>query len=165
MPVTYEPIATTTLGTATNTFSFNSIPTTYTDLKLIIIPKGGGADVTCLRFNSDSSSNYSRNELYADGLTTNAMRQNSINRLGISRNGLSSSVRRLYIIDIFSYSSSTYKSLLYSSNENDPGTGQIQRGVGTWLSTAAINSVTIFTDTAANFQIGTTASLYGILRA
>jgi hypothetical protein len=35
MPATYEPIATTTLGTAAATITFSSIPATYSDLMQI----------------------------------------------------------------------------------------------------------------------------------
>jgi hypothetical protein len=37
MPATYEPIATTTLGTAAAFITFSSIPATYTDLRLVIV--------------------------------------------------------------------------------------------------------------------------------
>jgi hypothetical protein len=37
MATTYEKIATTTLGTAAATFTFSSIPATYTDLRLVVV--------------------------------------------------------------------------------------------------------------------------------
>jgi hypothetical protein len=36
MATTYEPIATTTLGTAAAFITFSSIPATYTDLRLVV---------------------------------------------------------------------------------------------------------------------------------
>ena len=36
MALTYEPIASTTLGSSASSISFNSISTAYTDLRLIV---------------------------------------------------------------------------------------------------------------------------------
>ena len=55
---TYTPIATTTLGSATNTLTFNSIPSTYTDL-VIICNYSQNGDMLQGRFNSDTSTNSS----------------------------------------------------------------------------------------------------------
>ena len=52
---TYTPIATTTLGSA-GTITFSSIPSTYTDLVIVLNGNGSrvaGTDDTGLRLNSD----------------------------------------------------------------------------------------------------------------
>jgi hypothetical protein len=166
MPTTYEKISTNTLISATNSVSFNSIPSTFTDLKLVLVPFGGGADVTCLRFNSNSGSIYSKNELYGAFGSINLTQTESMNRIPLSRNGLSGSIPRLYAIDVFSYAGSSSKACLYAANEQDSiSGGQIVYGVGTWHSTDAINSITIFTDTTSNFSIGSIFTLYGIKNA
>ena len=70
MPATYEPISTTTLGSAVNSVTLSSIPATYTDLVLVwkgsFSASGSGVGV---RFNGDSGANYSENQLAAAGAT------------------------------------------------------------------------------------------------
>ena len=60
MPNTYEPIATNTLGSAASSVTFSSIPSTYTDLIVVMnyANSTGLADVF-FRFNGDTGSNYS----------------------------------------------------------------------------------------------------------
>ena len=68
MPATYEPIATTTLGSAVNSFTFSSIPNTYTDLVLVVVvPTAASSGTFGLRFNSDTASNYSHTTLSGNG--------------------------------------------------------------------------------------------------
>ena len=43
MPATYEPIATTTLGSAATNITFSSIPATYTDLRLVLVARSDRA--------------------------------------------------------------------------------------------------------------------------
>jgi hypothetical protein len=58
MATTYEPIATTTLGTAAASITFSSIPATYTDLRLVVMCKLLAHQLLMFRFNSDTGSNY-----------------------------------------------------------------------------------------------------------
>ena len=61
---TYEPIATTTLTSATSEVSLSSIPSTYTDM-IIVVTATTTADNTDIQmyFNSDNTSGlYSKNE-------------------------------------------------------------------------------------------------------
>ncbi len=60
MPATYEPLATTTLGSAASSVTFSSISGSYTDLVVVFSgTAGGGNSNLILTFNSDTGSNYS----------------------------------------------------------------------------------------------------------
>ena len=54
MPVTYEPIATATLGTAANSYTFSSIPSTFTDLVLVVDVIEATANNYGIRINGNS---------------------------------------------------------------------------------------------------------------
>ena len=57
---TYALIERQTLGSATSTVTFSSIPGTYTDLIIISSALSAGTSETIMmRFNSDSGNNYS----------------------------------------------------------------------------------------------------------
>ena len=75
MPATYEPIASTTLGTAAADITFSSIPGTYTDLVLVLY--GGFATAASdlyTQFNSDTGTNYSNSDLRGNGTAAAANR-------------------------------------------------------------------------------------------
>ena len=59
MAATYTPIASITLGAATSSVTFSSIPQTYTDLIVIFNGRTDGDENTNLQFNSDTTNNYS----------------------------------------------------------------------------------------------------------
>ena len=67
-------IATQTLGSATASITFSSIPSTYTDLRIVF--SGTGATVLNLkvRFNGDSASNYSQTNLQGLGYSVQSSR-------------------------------------------------------------------------------------------
>ena len=164
MATTYEPIATTTLGSAASTITFSSIPSTYTDLKLIIVPTvtSGTADAK-LTFNGDTATNYSQTRLQGTG--TSALSGSRANDafIYLDRNTINQTPA-LESIDIFSYAGSTYKTLLQQNSEDFNGSGAVAVMVALWRSTAAITSITL-TTTASTYAVGTTATLYGILKA
>jgi len=56
---TYTPLATVTLGSATSSVTFSSIPATYRDLILIFDGTRTGNNNVQYRFNSDTGTNYS----------------------------------------------------------------------------------------------------------
>jgi uncharacterized protein related to proFAR isomerase len=74
MAKTYEPIATTTLGGATNSVTFSSIAGTYTDLIIIVQGSVGSISGVNLQFNSDTATNYSRTVLFGTGSVANSTR-------------------------------------------------------------------------------------------
>lgn len=165
MPATYEPIATTTLGSAASSITFNSIPNTYTDLRLVLFSTySTGSSFIKLQFNSDTGTNYSRTNLQGDGASATSNRQSSVAQINMGFLPASSGQTTLQTIDVFSYAGSSNKTCLIESSEDNNGSGTVRRIVGLWRNTAAITSITLTGD-STNFGTGTTATLYGILAA
>ena len=166
MATTYEKIATTTLSSATNTISFGSIPTTYTDLKLVLVATTSTSNQAIyLRVNADSGTNYSYTYVGGNGTAASSSRQTSVTNIDPTQlAGSSTTVPQMWDFDIFSYAGSTNKTVLYTHTADLNGSGATEKGVGLWRSTTAINAVSL-TTSSGNMNIGTTATLYGILKA
>jgi hypothetical protein len=175
MAITYEPIATTTLGTAANTITFSSIPATYTDLKVILT---GFIEYTSpdrsylyMRFNGDTGANYSATFIKGDGTTASSSSDTSLTSARIGYISWSVAGSGAYYslneIDVFSYAGSTYKTALGRGNVdmNTAATGEVHRNVILWRSTSAITSVALYSSLTRDFGVGTTATLYGIKAA
>jgi len=168
MPVTYDNIATTTLGTASANITFSSIPATYTDLRLVLVSTASsGGSRAYLRFNSDTGTNYSFTNISGDGgfpTSARATSQAFIN-LDAATYGQTTATPNFYSVDIFSYAGSTNKTVLSTSNQDQNTTnGSVVPQVSLWRSTSAINTVTLSLS-SGNYAIGTTATLYGIKNA
>lgn len=162
-------IASTVLSATTTTFTFNSIPNTYTDLRLVLLARGNypstGVQFSIL-LNSDSATNYSQTYLAGDGTTISSGR--NISRSSVEgfmpAASRANGVFALNTYDIFGYAGSTYKTYLFSYAEDENGTGSlIEYESGLWRSTSAISSITISSSGVGNFVAGTMATLYGIL--
>lgn len=168
MPVTYDSIARTTLGTQTSTITFSSISNAFTDLRLIFNGTVTGAGTIYLRFNGDSGSNYSYTSIGSNGSSVTS--SNSVNEIGIDFgnwfNGNAASSPIFTQIDIFNYTSAQNKScFVYMCNDrNNANAGLPSPSAGLWRNTNAINSVSVVNQSQL-FSSGTTVSLYGILRA
>ena len=157
MSQTRIPIATTTLTTSAADVTFSSISGSYTDLRVVYATTASGSAVNYLRFNSDSSSNYSRTYMYGNGSAAGTGRDTSAT--GIYGPFTMSSAITSNTIDIMNYSNTTtYKTCLVRAGAANNGT---IASVGLWRSTAAITSVSITCD-GANFASGSTFTLYGI---
>ena len=162
---TYEPIATTTLGSNATSYTFSSIPSTYTDL--IIVCRAGAlsnSDLT-FRFNGDTGTNYSSTFMYGDGTNAGAARTTSVS-FGYSDyyGSIETLGNSVHIIQIMNYSNTTtYKTVLARGNNASTGRG-VDAVANLWRSTAAINSVTLI-GANANIIAGSTFTLYGIKAA
>jgi hypothetical protein len=168
MPATYEPIATTTLASETANITFSSISSAYTDLRLVLVAmKSTAANVGArVQFNSDTGSNYSYTSLSGNGSAASSSRQaNDVSLPLINFSVVTTTAPHMGTLDIFSYAGSTNKTSLMSEMSDRNGSGSVNGYVGLWRSTAAINSIKIFDASARNFGVGTTATLYGILKA
>lgn len=161
---TYEPIATTTLGSAAADITFSSIAASWTDLRIVFTcPATASSAGVRIRLNSDSGTNYSFTQLFGNGTTAYSARSTSVAYLYLVDTNTSQPV--FCSMDIFSYAGSTYKTALLERSMDRNGAGSVGRNVGLWRSTSAVTSVYIYNDSAINFPIGTTATLYGIKAA
>ena len=159
---TYTPIATTNLGSASS-YTFTSIPQTYTDLILIIndVANTSTNQGVYLLYNNDSGSNYSRTALRANGSTASSFYQSNNPQLALAAGG-STNNPKPNIAHIMNYSNTTtYKTTL--SRGNDAGNG-LDAMVHLWRNTAAITSIAIYENTGT-FSTNATATLYGIASA
>jgi hypothetical protein len=168
MPATYEPIATTTTGSAARSFNFTSIPATYTDLVLVVNLTTAAATNMRMRFNSNVATNYSTTHLEAGiGFTSSARETGNdgglIDLYAGNPNGGSTSIST-YIININNYSNTTtFKNWL--SRASNVGTGA-DATVGLWRQTSAINAIEIYTSSGTGtISSGTVFTLYGIKAA
>lgn len=162
MAATYTPIASTTLGTATSSVTFSSIPSTYTDLVLVSNPINSGITAVNIYFNSDTGTNYSCTRLYGGGgLASSDRFSNTASSLG-GWGTNANTVPYLFTSHIMNYANTTtYKTMLTKPNEVNAGYVGIITTL--WRSTSAITSVTFSGN--ANFSVGSKFDLYGILGA
>ena len=160
MPSTYEPIATTTLGSASSSVTFSSISGAYTDLVLIVnSARTTGNDSVSLEFNGDTGTNYSRTILYGTGSAAASYREANSSIIEIGIQDASNSTN---IFNIMNYSNTTtYKTVLARANAT---TVRVQAGVGLWRSTSAITSIKLATG-GSTFISGSTFTLYGVKSA
>lgn len=162
MTITYDKIATTTLGSAA-TVTFSSIPGTYTDLVLISSAKNssGAGGTYQIVINSDTGSNYSATYLQGTGSAANSGRFTNNTVAYVSRSAdASGSEYSLGIVNFMNYANTTtFKTLLSRGNEASATTIAL---VNLWRSTSAITSINIEQPGGGNFAAGCSFTLYGI---
>jgi hypothetical protein len=160
MSSTYEPIATTTIGTAVASYTFSSIPSTYTDLVLVSNAKTtaaeNGYDLKG-NFNSDTGSTYSSTQMYGTGSSAVSGRATDQSWIKIGLTGASQFANSVAHIQNYS-NATTYKTVLVRRDLADAYTVAV---VSLWRSTSAITSITLASQTG-NLAVGSTFTLYGI---
>jgi hypothetical protein len=164
---TYTPIA--TVSTSAASYTFSSIPSTYTDLVLIGSLRSdkttANSDTLFVQYNGNTGSNYSTTRLQGNGSSATSATQSSQSQIAlpeISSNGDTSGIFTPVIHNVINYSnSSTYKTSISRTNAVSVFVMAI---VGLWRGTAAINSITIY-PAGGNFASGSTLTLYGIAAA
>ena len=162
MAITYESIATTTLGSAAATVTFSSISGSYTDLVLIFTGKMVSASTVKFQFNSDTGSNYSMTRLYGDG--SSALSERNSNATSGTFGVWRTTNPQYSLISLQNYSNTTtYKSYLTRDYDDS---GRVGARVGLWRSTSAITSITLLGDGGgADYASGSIFTLYGIKSA
>lgn len=164
---TYESIATTTLGSATATVTFSSIPATYTDLVVVLGIAGLSAvETPKMYFNGDNSSTlYST--IWISGHNTSAYSSGTTNQstfygIGAYNTGNSTGVSNI-IVQIPNYSNTTtFKNMLARNNSTDLS---VDATIGLYRSTSAVSSISFIVHGGNTYSTGTVFSLYGIKAA
>ena len=165
MPATYEKIQSTTLGSAASTITFSSIPNTFTDLRLVIVCTTSAETNMCLQFNDITTTVYSGTFLRGNGASATSGKLTNWDSVVLDTpTSTSTTIPHLFTADIFSYAGSTNKSVLGTMSADRNGSGGVNASVSLWRNTAAITKITIY-GAGANLNAGTTATLYGILKA
>jgi len=161
MAKTYEPIATTTLGSTSNGATFSSIPVTYTDLVLVVSGTLNTTNYLTLTLNGDTAGNYSYTALTGNGSAASSARGSNN---GFAFGGQFTTSQSVSIWHLQNYSNTTtYKTVL---NRNNAASGFVDAFVTMWRNTSAINSIYISSGNgSATFSAGSTFTLYGIKSA
>lgn len=170
---TYEPIATTTLGSAASSYTFSSIPGTYTDLVLVSNVRcatsisNANFDSLGIYFNSTTGTSYSATYLLGSGSAATTGRNTNAAEIyagEIAGFLAASGTFGSSIISINNYSNTTtYKTAICRS-----GTANafVSESVGLFRSTSAISSLTVrIFGGAKNLETGSNFTLYGMAAA
>lgn len=167
MPITYDPIATTTLSSNAATIGFTGIPGTYTDLRLVLYgTTTGGNSFLILTTNSGvdfyrEGFGQSANTIFATW-TSNA----SAGTIGVGSYNQGGGDPVYCVADMFNYAASSVKKAGIVRVPSITSGGAIVSTTNV-VSTSSTNALTSlgFALGANNFQSGTIATLYGITRA
>ena len=155
-------IATTTLGALATTITFSSIPATYTDLRVVLTGSFNGGARPGFDLNGVTTTSYSQTDITGDGASAASARYSNQTALFAPNVNTGTDTMFLFTIDLFSYAGSTNKTSLFTFNNDQNGTGSVEYTVGLFRSTSAITSLRLIR-TSGSYNIGTTATLYGIL--
>ena len=163
MATTFTSIATTTVASATAAVNFNSIPQTYTDLRVVFNILSNGSNYAYYRLNNDDSGSYGQQVLYSSPSGTITVRNLSLTTMYLNYNySLNSTAYTTGSVDLNSYSENTFnKTALIQSFRAQVG---MEASAGIRFNDAAITSINIACQPGL-FEVGSTFTLYGILRA
>jgi hypothetical protein len=167
----YESIATVNVGGGGSaSVDFTSIPATYKHLQIRAIYSntntGNTREVT-MKFNSDSSTNYSWHNLAGNGTSVISDAGSSTNFIYVGQSysggAAGASAFGASIIDILDYTDTNkYKTsrALWGWDTNGQGTSRFNSGL--WRNTNAITTITLEPNPSGNFAQYTQFALYGI---
>lgn len=171
MPDTMTLINAVTVGAGgASNITFSSIPSTYTDLKIVASLRQSDTNtVAGVRFNGDTGSNYSAKRLGGDGTASYSESSSATDRgkwIIIPFSTATANTFGNAEIYVPNYLSSNKKSYSFDSisenNSTSKDAANMELNAGLWSGTAAINSVTIVA--ATGFVQYSTAYLYGIVK-
>jgi hypothetical protein len=165
----YDSLATVTVpsgGVASITFA--GIPSTYKHLQIRWLARdnyGSEASDANMRFNSDSSASYTWHNLYADGSTAQSYALTSQTSMRAGTTAGSTAAANAFavtVLDILDYANtSKNKTVRNLAGIETNVIGTISLNSGSWMSTAAINTVAITPRVGTTFSEYSSFALYG----
>jgi hypothetical protein len=173
MATTYELISSSTVGaTSVASFSFSSIPSTYTDLIVktsIRSTRAASDDSVYIYFNTDTTAaNYRVKGFYVASSVIYSFNTSSYAAETEMINGDGSTLSTFGNAEFYipNYTSSNAKSILYDAvGENNASNASMGLSVSSWSGTAAINRITIVSANGANLMQYSSFYLYGISKS
>jgi len=164
-----EPISAITLTGTQTTVEFNNIPSTYSHLHLRAIARDTGSSYgynISLRFNSDSTSSYTRHNLEGNGTSVSASGSSSAESsipLATTTGGANgTNVFSVFVSDIVDYTNTNKNTTVRAlTGYDDINSGYVNFRSGAFLKTDAITTITLLS-TGTAFAINSSFSLYGI---
>jgi hypothetical protein len=165
MANTYTLISSVTLASSQSTMTFSSIPSTYTDLKLVVSARLDAVDTdNLISFNGSTTSLTSKRLV---GIGSGTPSSDSPTRYAgqVDASSYTASTFSNTEIYIPNYAGSTNKSYSVDTVVENNATGApMALAAGLWSNTAAITSITLTANTG-NYVQYTTAYLYGVKNA
>lgn len=167
VPSSFDSIASATGDGSSDTITFSSIPSTYKSLQVRVFTLETNPAVSLdngwVRLNG-ATSGYSTHSIQGNGTSTYANAQANADRIhlyNLTPAANNTNMGGAAVIDIIDYASTTKNKTvraIFGCDVN--GNGRMGLGIGAYLSTTAVSSVTIATST--KWATGTVIALYGI---
>jgi hypothetical protein len=170
---TYDQIAKTILGSA-GTITFDSIPSTYTDLRIVIRHSVTNAGYALgFRINDNTNAVYQwKMARGINGGVAAPSRTNMVYGTISTQTGTQAALNNMAVIDFYSYATTNRWKLWSSQVGSTASQSAVDMGIlsGQWNNTAAISKITIAecgdggsgTYNTGNLLSGSSAILYGI---
>lgn len=170
MALTYEPIYTTTLGTAATPITITSIPQGYTDIIVSMVFRDSVTSENNVNFrvNGISSSAYAYSKMRNSGGSINNEFVSSSNLVNLGPTPGTSGVNRWGALELeindYSTNGILSKNFVWTlgSIGNNAGSSQVILGSGLYTNDIPITSIEF---REALFQAGTTITIWGVLKA
>ena len=169
---TYTHIATFNGTGTTNGVSFTNIPQIYTDL--VVVAHGGNStsgasSLIFVTFNGIYPNPLSHTQLVSNGSSASSSRITSTDKIPWNGTGstiATSTAPGAYVAHIMNYTNTTtFKTVLCRSAEDQNGSGETALTVGVLRSTSAITAFNVSQVNGLNTPTTTIVSVYGIAAA
>jgi hypothetical protein len=176
----FYSIATTTVSSSVTSITFSSIPSTYTHLQIRGIMRNTtaayvGIQNLAMQFNGDTSASYIYRYNFVNGDVTPTAQTGwsgggsagILMQWGNLSDGGTANTYGGAIIDIYDYTSTIkYKTARGVCGVTQNGVAGTNSGLGMnsgyWVSTAAINSITLLQSSGGQFKQYSSLALYGV---